>query len=116
MGDKSAAYIEKASDYFNTHPDYITRRMSAKDLAADLELRKALAPLRALTLTVCQMIDDTMMAAGSDLMDAGSANYRSVQDAAKDGDAAARTVYEALRQRYPAVSRRAAAKGTDEAA
>ena len=106
MGDKSYAYVAKVADYLVAYPDYTPRRVDVDAFRADLTLHDSLMPLRTLAQSLVQMLDDTLMAAGSDMMETASAYYRSVQDAAEDGESTAKTVFDELKKRYPGANRR----------
>ncbi len=101
MGDKSRAFIEKTADYLTAYPDYTPRRINTEQFATDLKLFQDLEPIETLINSLQRMVDDTKMAAGSDMMETASAYYRSVQDAAHDGDPTAKAVFDELRKRYP---------------
>lgn len=101
MGDKSRAFIEKTADYLNSYPDYTPRRINTEEFATDLRIFEDLEPLETLIDSLQRMVADTKMAAGSDMMETASAYYRSVQDAAHDGDSTAKSVFDELRKRYP---------------
>lgn len=115
MGDKSVAFIDKIAAFLTDYPDYVPRRVSPEAFASDLALFNSLRSIRTLAAAFLQTVDDTMMAAGSDMMEAGIAYYRSAQDAAEDGDATAKAVFKELNERFPFAGRRKAPDNTPDA-
>ncbi len=101
LGDKSVPYAEKVSSYINTNGDYLPRRFDPAEFAKDFAVTQQLAEARARVQTLLEMIEDTIMAAGSDVMIVCNAYYNAVQDAVHDGDAGAKAIYEDLKARYP---------------
>ncbi len=106
MGDKSVSYADKVADYLQTSPDYLPRRFDAGEFAKDYAVPRQLSPVHALARKVEEMLNDTMMAAGSDVMMVCNAYYNAVQDAVHDGDAGAKAIFEDLKARYPYTSKK----------
>ncbi len=48
-----------------------------------------------------EMLDDTTMAAGSDIMEVSNIYFNSVKQAARDGQPGAQAIYDDLKSRYP---------------
>lgn len=106
MGDKSVSYADKVSDYLQTSPDYLPRRFNVAEFGKDYAIPRQVSPARALAEKLFEMLDDTAMAAGSDVMMVCNAYYNAVQDAVHDGDAGAKAIHDDLKARYPYTSKK----------
>ena len=101
MGDGSTNIAGKIASYLNTNPEFKPNYLDKAKFDEDYALPTQLNPLLALVNQLHEMIDDTMMAAGSDIMDAGLGYYHSVRQAANDGAPGAKAIYDDLKTRFP---------------
>jgi hypothetical protein len=112
MGDKSLAFVEKAHDYAADNP---TLSPSYLDMAAfDVDFADAHGLWSLLTLVkqLHEVLEDTVMAAGSEAFHAALAFYHNVQAVAKDDVPGAKAIFEDLKTRFPGGRRKGGA--TDE--
>ena len=66
MGAKSQAFVNKALEVATQNPDFLPRSFDLEEMKRDVELFQALYPV-SLSLTQLQeLVDDTVMAVGSD--------------------------------------------------
>jgi hypothetical protein len=120
MGDKTVAFVSKAMQYAREHPDMLPPFVDidefARDLAAVELLLGLLRPLR----QVVDMVEDSMLLAGSEAYSAGLAFYEVAKAYAKRNVAGAGTIADDLASSLPARGPRltpvkAEADATDEA-
>ncbi len=101
MGDKSVAFVNKALQHALANPTvvpgYLSLEEFKKDVGAISSLIRLVKPMRQLL----ERLDDTMMCAGSEAMNAALVFYSAVKTAARNNEPGMKTVYEDLRYRYP---------------
>jgi hypothetical protein len=83
-GDKSLAFIYRCRDLAAQNPTWLPKTFPLEELANDVALFDALAPIEALFISVLEKISDTRMAAGSDSM-VGSLMLYGIAKAAGQG-------------------------------
>ena len=66
MGDKSRAFVRKALSVAQQNPDILPRSFDPGELERDVELFEAVYPLMLATAQLLEMLDDTLMAVGSE--------------------------------------------------
>lgn len=101
MGDGSTNVADKIAGYMVSNPEYIPHYISKASFDQDYTIPQQLGNARNLSEQLFQLLDDTIMAAGSDVMDAGLSYYHSVRSAAQDGAPGARAIYDDLKTRFP---------------
>ena len=79
MGDGSRAFVERALGAAQTSPDVLPRSFDLAEFGNDWALREALLPISAQVAQLSELIDDTTMALGSDLMNAATTAYGFLQ-------------------------------------
>jgi hypothetical protein len=101
MGDKTLAFVQKAVDYSITYPQFMPPFTDGaefkKDLAAVNTLNQIFRPL----LNLTQMLDDSILMAGSDAYIAALSYYNTVKQATKVNANNAKTIYDDLSRRFP---------------
>ena len=108
FGDKSQAFDEKIAQYESQRPDLVPGFTSVPEATKD---RQLIAKMRALNAALSQLADDcqsTELVLGSDIADHDKAFYAAIRLAAQNGVAGAQAIYDDLKQRYPAVSKKPA--------
>jgi hypothetical protein len=83
-GDRSLAFIYRCRDLAAQNPSWLPTTFPSQELADDVALFDALAPIEALFISLLEKIRDTRMAAGSDSM-VGSLMLYGVAKAAGQG-------------------------------
>ena len=113
MGDKTVSFVGKALDYAREHPQmrppYIDMDAFARDWAAVELLLSMQRPLSQLV----DMVDHSLLLAGSRAFSAGLACYRAVKDAARLKVPGAATIVDDLGQRFPGRTARGATPSKD---
>ena len=106
MGDKSLAFVEKANELAHKNPDLVP---SYVDIAAfDIDLSDARGLLGVLNQIrrIEQLLDDTIMVAGSEAFQSALAFYNSLLAATKANVEGAKTLHAELKERFPGGSPR----------
>jgi len=110
MGDKSLAFVSKAREYANNHPDMVPGFLNLALFEADLRGVDTLSNLQRTLQPLVDNLDDSLTLTGSEAYQAALVFYRSVRAAAQSGMPNAKTVYDDLSARFPAGSRNKIAK------
>ena len=66
MGDKSTAFVSKAFEVANQHPDILPRAFSVDEMRKDVELLQTLQPILMIANQLQDLIEDTYMQVGSE--------------------------------------------------
>ena len=66
MGDKSQAFVNKALEVATQNPDFLPRSFDLEEMKRDVELFQALYPVFLSLTQLQELVDDTVMAVGSD--------------------------------------------------
>jgi hypothetical protein len=115
MGEKTLGFVEKAYQFAQQNPFL---RPPYLDMAAfEIDFSDAVG-LRVLHNTVRQIeeiLDDTIMTAGSEAYQAALAFYSAAKSAAAQDVPGAKAVYEELRERFPGHRRKSADNETQAA-
>ncbi len=90
MGDKSRAFVSKALEVATQNGDILPRSFDLDEMRKDVELFEALYPIWQAMTQLCELIDDTKMAVGSEAYVAALLvyNYAKVNQANAGLDAA----------------------------
>jgi hypothetical protein len=108
FGDKSQAFDVKCADYEGQRPDLVPTYVSVPETTKD---RALIGQVRTGGAAVAQLADElfcTELVLGGDIADSDKALYAAIRLAAESGVPGAQAVYEDLKQRYPAATRRPA--------
>ena len=83
MGDKSRAFVSKAAEVATQNPDFLPRSFDVDEMRRDVALFEALQPI-ALGLTQLQeLVDDTLLSAGSEAYTAALVVYNYARNSGK---------------------------------
>jgi hypothetical protein len=66
MGDKGRGFVVKSLEIAKQNPDILVRSFDVDEFAKDLALADALSPVLLAVQSLHEMIDDTLLAVGSD--------------------------------------------------
>lgn len=66
MGDKSRAFVQKAFNVARHNPDILPRSFDFEEMERDIALFEALDPLLLPVMQLQELIDDTLLAVGSE--------------------------------------------------
>lgn len=75
MGDKSSAFVTKAFEVANQHPDILPRAFSVDEMRKDIDLLQALQPILMAANQLQDLIEDTTMQLGSEAYTAALTVY-----------------------------------------
>ncbi|SHG23746.1 hypothetical protein [Chryseobacterium sp. OV279] len=100
MGDKTVATVQKVKAYLETNPEFVPAYMDKPEFLKDEAVVTGLNPLGNLAFQLASDIEDTVMLAGSESLVASMLYYGTAREAAEKGVAAAKPVYEDLKQRF----------------
>jgi hypothetical protein len=102
LGEKSEPFVSKGIEFANTNADLVPRRCDVAEAEKDFDVFEALRPLDILVAQYALRLSQTRVIAGSEALDCINDFYKSVQQDAKDGVAAAIPIYNELKVRYAA--------------
>ncbi|MDR1400541.1 MAG: hypothetical protein LBJ41_11515 [Treponema sp.] len=101
MGDRSLAFVEKAHDYAHDNPDLVPSYLDIDDFDKDFSDAHGLWRLHTEIHQLDEIVEDTIMVAGSEAYHEAIAVYHNVQAAAKQDIPGAKAVYEELKPHFP---------------
>jgi hypothetical protein len=105
MGEKTLSFVEKAFELAGLNPDLRPPFLNMATFAIDLDDARNIIPLHVTVRQTAENIDDTRMIAGSEAYHAALTFYNTVKRAATDDVPGAKSVYEALKARFPHIKR-----------
>jgi hypothetical protein len=106
MGDKSLAFVEKAHDYAHNNPELVPSYLDLASFDVDFADAHGLWTILNTVKQLHELLEDTILASGSEAFHAALAVYHNTQAAAKQDVPGAKAVYEDLKTRFPSVKRR----------
>lgn len=110
MGDKSFAFVRKAREYAENHPELVPGFLDLRMYDADLQGVDVLSGLMRTLQPLVDNVGDSLLLSGSEAYQAALVFYRSVRAAAQSGQLSAKTIYEDLSARFPQNGRAKAVK------
>jgi hypothetical protein len=106
MGEKSLAFVEKAHEFAVENPEFVPPFLNMQEFKVDYDDAHGLWTVLNDALQVYEMIDDTIMVAGSESYAAALVFYNSVKVAAEKDVPGAKAVYSELKKRFPGQKRK----------
>ena len=106
LGEKSMGFEAKCEAYMNSHPEFMPGYIQAEELQRDRLLRSQISQFLPLLHAYVAAIEDTLMAAKSDVYLSDLAYYHSVRDATHRGIPGAEAIYNDLSSRFPGSRRK----------
>ena len=106
MGNKTVANVQKTKSYVDTNPEFVPGYMDKTEFLKDEGVVSLLSPISNLALQLATDVDDTVMLAGSEALQAAMLYYGQVKEANSRGIPTARPIYEDLSQRFSKRTRR----------
>lgn len=100
MGNKTVANVQKTKSYVDTNPEFVPGYMDKTEFLKDEAVVSLLSPISNLALQLATDVDDTVMLAGSEALQAAMLYYGQVKEANSRGIPTARPIYEDLSQRF----------------
>jgi hypothetical protein len=113
MGDKSLAFVEKTHDYAGDNPAFVPGYLDMDGFDKDFGDAHGLWRLRTAIHQLDEMVEDTIMVAGSEAYHAALAVYHNVQAAANQDVPGAKAIYEDLKPHFPGGKKRGGETGTE---
>ena len=101
MADKTFAFVTKTAAYTVSNPEFAPGFMDVPEFNKDFKLSAALKPMLDISKQLCDNLGDTAMLGGSESFVAALVYYGGVRMAAKNGEPAARAIYDDLKLRFP---------------
>ncbi len=101
MGDKTVAFVRKATDYARTDPALRPAFLDMDELGRDLQAVDQLGGLRRVLAPIVDGLEDSMLAAGSEAYSAALSYYQAVKVAARSRIHGAQAIADDLGQRFP---------------
>jgi hypothetical protein len=101
MGEKSLTFVEKAHDFAHENPEFVPAYLDMDAFDIDFADAHGLWKLHNDAEQISQMLDDTVMSAGSESFQASLVFYHAVREAAAQDVPGAKVIYAELRKRYP---------------
>lgn len=101
MGDKTVAFVRKATDYALADPQLRPSYLDMEELGRDLQAVDDLGGLRRALAPIVDGLDDSMLAAGSEAYSAALSYYQAVKGAARSRIQGAQAIADDLGQRFP---------------
>jgi len=103
MGDKSHGLVEQALQVAEQNPDILPRTFDAGEMRNDVELFSALSSVHTALAQLNELVDDTVMAVGSEAYASALTVYQFARAAGKGS--ALDTALDGLAQRFARKSR-----------
>jgi len=110
MGDKSIAFVQKASAYADQYTDQLPGFLQLPELKKDVETVTVLNEYCQELSLINRMMEDTIMLAGSEALEASLVVYTSIKIAAKNNVGGAQEAFNDMKVRYSAQGRRKSQK------
>jgi hypothetical protein len=101
MGDKTVAFVEKALEYAREHPNLVPPYLNVAEFERDMALIRQLQAVARPVQSLAEALDDTIMLAGSESYSAALTFYSSVRTAKNLNVPGTKSIYDALRMRFP---------------
>ncbi|WP_136667857.1 hypothetical protein [Flavobacterium sp. H122] len=109
MGDKTVATVQKTKSYVETNPEFVPVYMDKTEFLKDEALVSTLSPIANLASQLSADVNDTIMLAGSEALQASMLYYGQVKEANNKGIVTAKPIYQDLSQRFVRPSRKKSA-------
>lgn len=106
MGNKTVATVQKTKSYVDTNPEFVPAYMDKTEFLKDEALVSILSPIANLSTQLSADVNDTIMLAGSEALQASMLYYGQVKEAYTKGIVTAKPIYEDLSQRFAKRSRK----------
>ena len=101
MADKTVAFVQKTADYATSSPAFVPAFVSLDEMKQDLTGLGQLTPLYQQLAQLTELLDSTMMVAGSEAYGSALTIYNNIKFMAQNRQPGAQTAYDDLKQRFP---------------
>lgn len=100
QGDKTLATVQKIKAYIDTNPEFVPTYMDKEEFLKDEAVASQLSDIANIADQLATNINDTVMLAGSEALQAAMFYYGQVKEARNKGIPSARPIYDDLSQRF----------------
>jgi hypothetical protein len=107
MGPATIPFVNAVSSNTQQNPQFIPSYVDAAELVKDVTAVKDLTTISNMLAKIVQLLDDTIMLAGSEAMVASLPIYQTIKLAAKNNVPGAEVVYNVLKELLPQFKRKA---------
>jgi hypothetical protein len=101
LGPRSVDFVARAMTHLREMPQYCPGFLDVDEFQRDLDALGLLGPLHLKLSKACDLVDDSIMLAGSEAYKAALAYYNALKSAAKMGSLDARVAANDLAERLP---------------
>lgn len=105
MGDKSIAFVQKANIYADKYSDQLPGFLDVAELKKDVDAVTLLNDYCKELSLITRMMEDTIMLAGSEALEASLVVYNTIKIAAKNNVGGAQEAVNDMKERYAAQGR-----------
>lgn len=100
MGDKTISFVEKASEYTVSNPEFVPVFMKAEDFLIDLQAFNDLTSFFRPVEQLSNGLNDTILLCGSEAYTSALIYYNAVKQGVKNNIPGAKAIYEDLKKRF----------------
>jgi hypothetical protein len=104
MGDKTVSFVTKAAEYASSNPALVPQFIDVEEIKKDVSLVSVLRTIAGPLDTISDLLNDTMLVAGSEAYCSALAFYSSVKFAARMNQPGAEVIFNELKQQFPRTS------------
>jgi hypothetical protein len=101
MGDKTVAFVTKANEFAINNPSLVPQFIDVNETEKDINLVKVLRTIAGPIDTISDMLNDTMLVAGSEAYCSTLAFYSSVKFASRMNQPGAEIIANELKRQFP---------------
>lgn len=101
MSDKTIAFVTKTVNYCDSNPEFVPSYLDLDELKKDLALVNDLKQLLDKSVQLHQMLEDTIMLAGSEAYLGALLYYNNLKGGMRQGIISAEPIYNDLSERFP---------------
>lgn len=106
VGDITSTFINKAMMYIQTNPEMVPPYINIDDIKLDLEAVKTLKELLISARQISELLDDTILLAGSEAYVASLAYYNYIKGASKIDMPDSTAIYDGSEKKIPRSSKK----------
>jgi hypothetical protein len=111
MGEKSLTFVEKSYNYALENPLFVPSYLNMQTFGVDSSDAHGLWTVRNDAQQVYEMLDDSVLSAGSESYQASLVFYNAVKAAAAQDVPGAKAIYEELKHRFPGHKHKTSSEG-----
>ena len=100
MGDKTAPFVEKITEYVKSSPEFAPTFMNVTNLEIDFKAVNDLTALYRICEQLSSNLNDSILISGSEAYSNALMYYNSVKQASKNNIPNAKTIFEDLKKRF----------------